>query len=115
MEALFGEEGDFNRYFTVEGIGSVWNYSPVSLLDPEIDVDGYREWKAAADANDFSNIGGSGKGFYEFNEQGLIEYGMMFGRRTVRSPSWTRRIRTASCGTRTSVHRRPHRSSAAAR
>lgn len=79
VEALFGEEGDFNRYFTVEGIGAVWNYSPVSLLDPEIDVDGYREWKAAADANDFSNIGGSGKGFYEFNEQGLIEYGMMFG------------------------------------
>ncbi len=79
VEALFGESGDFSRYFTVEGVGEVWNATPIFTLDPELDVDGHRGWKAAAEANDFSNIGGSAKGFYEFNEDGLIQYGMMFG------------------------------------
>lgn len=79
VEALFGENGDFNKYFAVEGVSPIWNYGPVNLLDPEIDVDAYRQWKAACETGDYENMTGSGKGFYEYNEAGLIEYGLMFG------------------------------------
>lgn len=79
VEALFGESGDFNYYFTMEGVAPIWNYSPVTLLDPEIDVDAHRQWKAAAETGDFENMVGSGKGFYDFTQEGLYEYDLMFG------------------------------------
>lgn len=79
VEALFGETGDFNYYFTMEGVAPIWNYSPVTLLDPEIDVDAHRQWKAAAKTGDYENMSGSGKGFYDFTQEGLYEYDLMFG------------------------------------
>lgn len=79
VEALFGETGDFNYYFTMEGVAPIWNYSPVTLLDPEIDVDAHRQWKAAAKTGDYENMTGSGKGFYDFTQEGLYEYDLMFG------------------------------------
>lgn len=79
VEALFGETGDFNYYFTMEGVAPIWSYSPVTLLDPEIDVDGYRQWAAAEKTGDYAGMVGSGKGFYEFTQEGLYEYELMFG------------------------------------
>lgn len=79
VEALFGETGDFNKYFAMEGVAPIWSSSPVSTLDTAIDVDAHRQWKEAAKTGNYDDMVGSGKGFYEYDRDGLIEYGMMFG------------------------------------
>ena len=79
VETLFGEENSFNEYYSIEGVGAIWNYSPVDLLDPELDLDGYREWKEADDAGDLDSMTGVGKGYYDYVQAGQIEYDLMFG------------------------------------
>lgn len=79
VEALFGETGDFNKYFSVEGAGAIWNKGPVVALDPELDLQGYRDWKKADEDNSLETLGGSGKGFYDCAQAGLKEYELMFG------------------------------------
>lgn len=79
VETLFGEENSFNEYYSIEGVGAIWNYSPVDLLDPELDLDGYREWKEASDAGDLDSMTGVGKGYYDYVQAGQIEYDLMFG------------------------------------
>ncbi len=49
------------------------------MLDPQIDVDAYRQWKAASETGDYESMTGSGKGFYQYSQEGLIEYVLMFG------------------------------------
>lgn len=79
VEALFGETGDFSKYFNVSGAGAIWSKAPVFLLDPELDLQGHRDWAKAAETDDYANLGGSGKGFYDFAQEGMLEYQLMFG------------------------------------
>ena len=79
VEAIFGESGDYGKYFSVEGVGAIWDLAPVGLLDPELDLQGHRDWKKAAEENNYDNLDGSGKAFYNFAKSGLTQYEYMFG------------------------------------
>ena len=51
----------------------------MDLLDPELDLDGYREWNEAYDADALDSMTGVGKGYYDYVQAGQIEYDLMFG------------------------------------
>lgn len=79
VEAIFGESGDYGKFFSVEGIGAIWDQAPVGMLDPELDIQGHRDWKKAAEENNYDDLDGSGKAFYNFAQSGLTQYEYMFG------------------------------------
>lgn len=79
VDAIFGENGKFNEYFAVDGVGNVFNHSPIFTLDPMIDIDAHYEWKDAAANGTEDQISGPCKGFYDSYKTGNIEFKLMFG------------------------------------
>ncbi|TLS50924.1 extracellular solute-binding protein [Paenibacillus antri] len=81
VEHLFGEKGDFTKYFTdsEHGISDIWLMTPAYLLDPMIDLQAHLDIKKAIADGTTDQLTGSGKGFWELMQAGDWAIGMMFG------------------------------------
>ncbi|MCM3626129.1 extracellular solute-binding protein [Paenibacillus glycanilyticus] len=79
VEALFGENADFNKYWADGDIDSVWTMSPVHTLDPSLDLKGHQDIKAALANQTTDQLTGVAKGFYKTMQDGVWGMSMMFG------------------------------------
>ncbi|MBW7454876.1 extracellular solute-binding protein [Paenibacillus sepulcri] len=79
VEALFGENAEFNKYFGENGVDGIWWMSPVYTLDPMIDLKGHQDIKQALKDGTTDSLKGSGQGFYKSMEDGNWSISMMFG------------------------------------
>lgn len=79
VEALFGENADFNKYYGENGVDNIWQMSPIYTLDPMLDLKAYQEIKAALENGTTDQLGGTAAGFYANMKAGAWTFSMMFG------------------------------------
>ncbi|MBB3125484.1 putative aldouronate transport system substrate-binding protein [Paenibacillus rhizosphaerae] len=79
VDALFGENADFNKYWSDGDIDSVWAMSPIHTLDPSLDLKGHQDIKKALANNTTDQLTGVAKGFYKTMQDGVWGMSMMFG------------------------------------
>ena len=79
VDKLFGENADFDHFFTDGDVSGIWNIAPLHVLDPMVDLQGYRDIVAADKAGTLDQLEGPGRGFYQSYKTGSQYYWLMFG------------------------------------
>ncbi|MDR1600221.1 MAG: extracellular solute-binding protein [Oscillospiraceae bacterium] len=79
VDKLFGENDDFDHFFADGDVAGIWSKSPFFLLDPMVDLQGYRDIQSAYDTGTLDQLAGPGRGFYNFYLGGSYYYWLMFG------------------------------------
>jgi len=79
VEVLFGEEADFSRYNSGDGVDNIWQMGPIYTLDPMQDVRGHQDIKQALKDGTTDQLTGVAAGFYKNMSEGMWSFNMMFG------------------------------------
>lgn len=79
VDKLFGENNEFDEYFSPDGLDNVWQMGPLYTLDSNIDVGSFRNIKNAIINNTTDDLKGTAKGYYKTMQEGDWAMGMMFG------------------------------------
>jgi putative aldouronate transport system substrate-binding protein len=79
VDKLFGENADFSHFFADGDVAGIWARVPFFVLDPMVDLQGYRDIQKAYDTNTLDQLEGPGLGFYNFYLGGSYYYWLMFG------------------------------------
>lgn len=78
-EKLFGENNDFDNFFSCEQNDGVWSASPLHTLHSLVDLTPHRDMKAAVADGTTDQLTGAGKSFYKYITSGQSSYYYMFG------------------------------------
>ncbi|MDI4648568.1 extracellular solute-binding protein [Cohnella hashimotonis] len=79
VEALFGKDAEFSKYYGENGVENIWQMSPIYTLDPMIDLKAHQDIKAAIANGTTDSLGGTAAGFYANIKSGMWTFEMMFG------------------------------------
>lgn len=79
VEKLFGENAEFDKYYSDSGVDYIWQIGPVYTLDSMLDLRAHQEIKQAMADGTTDQLKGVSAGFYANMEAGSWPMSMMFG------------------------------------
>jgi putative aldouronate transport system substrate-binding protein len=78
-EKLFGEENDFDNFFSCPENDGCWSTAPLHVLHPLVDLVPHRDIKEALKNGTTDQLTGGGKSFWKYITSGQSSYDYMFG------------------------------------
>lgn len=79
VDALYGENAEFEKYGFGEGVDNIWQMAPVYTLDPMMDLEVHTQMKKAIADGTTDQLTGTAKSIYKNIQDGMWTMDMMFG------------------------------------